>query len=835
MPSFAPYGFVVGRLPLLGDDEEDELVPQATGTPTTDWASLIRAGYQVVRSFLVEGIPYVFGERKLYTVLGAETATPANYTASAALMILEGDGASVDCDRQSGLASGRARDIVLRRTTLQDEGLLAALFKAPTWRSRLTAAVTSPTQTVFNVASTTGVSTGLGYIGRELVRIGSYDSTTLGGLTRGLCGMPHYHRSSANSGYSEVTDVPTYWPGRWVTEYEHLVSPEGRYLGDTWCTVGTYCRESWKGFVDDFPREVPAGKSIRCLPLVRVAARKVGAKITGRPYRTADGFPMIYWTPTDTITIRKGLSVPVAATGPTSNSDTIQTIRGWQVSAVAGMGAGWWGAASESRQTVSFGYTGGNVALVAEPRAWFLRAGEVRAHDTVPVTVDYAGAQTSWLVIEVDSTEDATIDDVPDRGIVRITIGSQTEVAAYDGTHRDTPPAGYYLRPLIALRLVSRAIGGTPRLDPWMALDQATVSIVAGYQGTWAESFRAMLTSSGLGSRGTYDVLGFGFGLGVPETWIDLDSLSGDPMGSTWVDATSADDTTAERALCGWLALWGRCLVQKRNASGVIVLSVVETTVATDASATTIAPADVLLGGTGVPELIQQPNIIEIDSGDGNPRLIPRDRSRMNAEGDRRWSMRAVGATPAEVAAWASTLLGLGDGQTAQEFDLLPGTEIEAGERRRLTMAHSLTYDYATGAYAPASIDARCVSVERSRWTEIVRARFVLAGQWAAPAMLCPSARVLFAYSSDTLVVREGHQAFFAAGFKVYVYEPGNEATRATAMTVASVSTSPARIQMTGSLPTWVTADTVVTFDDYVTCVAAQQAFHFVRSDKLWR
>ena len=62
-------------------------VPEAD-TPTTDWASLIRSGYSVVYGVLIDGIPYMFGERKLYTVNGIEAASPSSdHTRSSALVI----------------------------------------------------------------------------------------------------------------------------------------------------------------------------------------------------------------------------------------------------------------------------------------------------------------------------------------------------------------------------------------------------------------------------------------------------------------------------------------------------------------------------------------------------------------------------------------------------------------------------------------------------------------------------------------------------------------------------------------------------------------------------
>lgn len=845
MPSFAPFGYCAGFQPTLGDDEEDGLVTTGgwlTGfaapggaTPTTDWSSLLRSGCRIVYGRLVEGIPYVWGERKLYTVKGVEAGMPStDYTLSTALMVRQGDGVSQEIDRQKGLADGRALDLVLRRETLEDESILATLFKTPSQRARLSATVSDPTATVFSVTASPSVpwnsTSGIAYIGRECIRYSSQSSTVFAGITRGVAGIPHYHRSSAASGYSEVTDTPVYWRGRFVVEFEHLCGPDGRFLGDNWCSVGLYCRESWKGTIDTVPSELVEGKSLRCLPLVRQAAKKIGAKITGHPLRNADGSPKLYWTASDTITARGAATV---SSGPVAFNDAIQQLRDWAIMCQAGLGANWTAYVDDRSTSVTFTYlAGASNQVIITPRAWFLTGGNLPAWASQRLLLGpFAPLNSGWLVIAVDQTEDATADDVPTSGILRITIGSQTEVAAFDGVHRDADKPD-----VVALRIVARGIGGTPRLDPWMQADSATVSIVSGYQGKWSESFRAMATSSGMGIRGLYDTLGFGFGCSIPEEWIDVDAITGnEPMGSTWVDATIADDTTIADTLCGWLALWQKALVQRRNDAGRIVLTVVDTTIGNDPSATSIGVDDVLLGGNGPPTLMEAPNIIEIDAGDKNPKAIPRDRSRMNAEGDRRWTLKATGAQQADVVGWAQAILNMGDGQETVALELPSYSETQVGDARNLTTAHPLTYDVGAAVYRPSSIPARVMTHEADRYTGAQKAGLLVPGQAPSPVLLCPSARAKRAYSTDTVEVEDGHQARFAAGYKVYVYEPGSEATRKQAMTVSSVSTSPSRIQMTGSLPSWVDGNTVITFDDITTDVAAQQGYMFVRASKLWQ
>lgn len=849
MATFAPFGFCSGFSQMLGaDDEEDRLVPTTDTlgtTPTTDWESLRRAGYTTVRARLFEGIPYVFGPRRLYTTTGVEAAMPsADYTFSAALMTLPGDASSVDMNREKGIADGRALDTILRRETLQDEGLLPILFKSPLLRARLATAITDPTTTNFDVTLASGTlsgagwpSSGLGYIGRELVRFSSLGSTTFGGITRGVCGFPYYHRTSAASGYSEVTDVPTVWRGRFVIDYEHLCGPDGRYLGDTWCKVGTYCRERWKGYVDDIVQEHVAGKRIRAVPLVRLPGQKTGAKITGRPLLNADRSPKLYWTSADTITAG-GAAATVS--GPVTFNDTIASLRVWAVAAQAGLGTNWTTWVDDRATYVSFAYQGGaaqRVTLI--PRAWFLADGQVTGQAVQRVLMaDFTKIQSGWLVLKIDASEDATADDVPASGFLQVEIGGDKELMAYDGIHRDAAVSGAALgapADVIALRIVGRGVGNTTKLDPWTRADEATVAIVSGYQGSWCDAFRAMATSSGTGARGPLDSLGFGFGLGIPEDWLDLDSLTAGQLANTYVDALSAASTTIADVLCGWLALWQKCLIQRRNDSGKVVLAVADTAPTSDPTSLTLGADDVLLGGHGAPELMPPPNIIEVDTGDGNPKAIPRDRTRMTNEGDRRWTIKAAGAKPDDIANWAVAILTNSDGQAAVALECPGWKEVQAGDQRSLTTAHPLVYDVAAGAYAPVEIPAVCMSVEPDEYDDILRTRWLIAGQAPAATLLCPSARVRRAISTDTLEVESGHEARFAAGYKVYVYEPGSEGTRKSAMTVASVSTSPSRIQMTGSLPSWCNADTVVTYDDIATSIGDQDDYMFVRASKFWR
>lgn len=850
------HGSAPGRSPPLGRRRSAFAAPVAD-PPTEDWASLLRSGYGVVFGALIDGIPASFGERQLYTVLGREAEAPSPaHTRSAALMITQGLATSCEPDREKGVSSGRALDIALRKDSLSDESLLTALFKTPALSSRLETTVSDPDAAVFEVDATTSwTEPGRGYIGLEcfdfaaLGTSGPY-TASFEGITRGVAGMPHYHQAARLSGYATITDVPQHWRGRFVVLYEHLVSPEGRYLGDTWCTVGTYCRERWAGFIDAEPQDVTAGKLLRCLPLVRALGQEIGSKLALDVAMESQSNPLLAFTAADKITVE---TESYRATGPLApRVDRFATLDAWCASAASDIVTSI-GSANIRLQITAPGHPAADILVVGyEPGAptvrglavyatgWFVRGGvhngAANADNTLVarVPVDYDGASVAWLVLRAQPGADIDVVHVPPSGIGAIAApDGTTELVRWDEA-RTSDADGQ--DDLVALRIVERQVNGTPRVNPWRW--GGSLTVLSGSRGSWSDVAREILTSSGTGARGDYDRLGFGFGCGIPEGRLDVDTFTAPPMSTQTVALAATERRSLADVLGGWLALWSRCLVQRRGADGVIKLAVIDTTVTDDPSAESIGADDVLLGGHGAPETIDAPNTITCESSGyeiETTQATYRDRGRVQAEGARTWKLVTPGVTRDTVIELAPGIVSRLYGQAAIALKAPPGSdvaELQPGTRVALETAHPLVYDWTAGSYAPATINAIVLPVSDDLWTGVAEIKLLLQGRSQANADLCPAAPVVRVVSSTVIEVGAGEEDTFAVGDEVRVYEPGNEDVVSVVATITGIDAD----------THYVTLDTAVTsapvlwmsYAPYGSVTADQTERLFVRSDKRW-
>lgn len=854
-------GYAPGRSPPFGR-RRWSFAGDIADPPTSDWASLLRSGYGIVRGALVDGIPVSFGERQLYTILGAEARAPSDfYTSSAALMVVQGLADSCEIDREKGVASGRSVDLMLRSQSLDDEGLLATLFKTPALSAKLQTTVADDTTTIFEVDSTTSwTAPGRAYIGRECIDYAALgtsgpDGASFEGCTRGVAGLAHYHQASGLAGYAVIADVPQHWKGRFVVVYEHLVSPEGRYLGDTWCEVGTYCREAWKGYIDEEPQDVVGGKKMRCLPIVR-PPQEIGAKLELEAAMAGQGQPLLAFTAADKITIEtntqraSGPNVPRLTSFATLDwwcigaANDIVTAAGTANLRLTIQGPARFGTQSSQSEIIVSGYQpgAGTPGLTVYASAWFLATGNYNAAgnaDTTFITripVDLNSATTAWLVLRGQPSEDLDVATIPysGTGIIETADGSR-EIVRWDQTRASDLDDQ---ADLVALRIVEREVDGTPRTDPWRWGGKFTV--LAGGRGTWSEVALQLLTSSGTGERGSRDTLGFGFGCGYPEEWIDVDTFVAEPMSSQMISAAATDRRSLVDVIGGWLALWSKCLVQRRNDEGRIVLAVVSTIVTDDATAEEIGTDDVLLQGHGTPAVIEAPNTIVCESSgfEIDPfKVVYRDRGRVQAEGRREWKLLTPGVTRDVVRELAPGIVIRLMGQAAVSLQAPPGSdaaELQPGQRVTLTTAHPLVYDWTTGAYSPASVNG--IIAGRSScdwWSGVVELSVLMQGRAGANAFLCPAAPIIRVVSSTVVEVRAGDEDTFVAGDEVRVYEPGNETAVETTATISAIDSG----------THYVTLDTAITsapvlwmsYAGYSAVTADQTELMFVRSDKRWR
>lgn len=806
------------------------------------WGDLIKAGYQVVYALEIDGIPYAFGAREMWTTEGA-AATHPTLTMSYGLVIREGMRISVEPDREKGLAAGAAIDFTIGRQQIADEGLGPILFARPTLRANITSEIDDPTTTTFDVDTTSGwPSSGGFYIGHEYCTYSGKTSTSFTGITRAVAGLAHYHTANAWGAYRQCTDTPVFWRGRLVTLWAHLVSPEGRYLGDgDWCTAGTYCRQEWRGTVRDQPRPSHEGMVITCLPLVRVPSIEIGAEASGT---VKNGWIVSEAQDTINVYTPSGIVAEVP-TEPITTLNGIIDIRTWALIVSNNLAA----------QSIPNSVTVTASKIILEipntvdvrvsANAWFIEfettpgaaVGSPAVSTRFELNLEWADGYINrgWLVCDMDMVEESDDSLTAEAGMLAIDISGHTEVVYYDQLRRLANT------PTVAFRIVQRGLFGTGRPDngslegteyynPWM--NEAKIRVIAGARGTWGECLRTLLTSSGMASeRGTYDTQPFGFGAGLPDDWIaesvgdGFDTITGGIV----ISAVSPKRTSIEDLLCGWLALKRMCLVQRRQTDGTIRLEVVSLDpVDTDDELT---DADVMLSGHEAPAMIEGPNHVRMVASDAlneRPLYIVRDAARAQAEGVRSLEVKAPGITADAALSLGYSMILMADGQAAAKMQIAPWVDVQPGDQRTTTTAHPLVWDWSVGESAPESVAGVVTSWSKDLATQEQEITMLFAGQAGQRVLLCPSATVsASAYPNYSLDDATG----FAVGDEVAFYEVSNEDVDYAVVTItaiaADVITVDADPGVTGS-------EIEVTFADYSTATTRQRRHMFVRADKEW-
>lgn len=799
------------------------------------WGDLIKAGYQVVYALEIDGIPYAFGAREMWTIDGV-VATHATLTMSYGLVIREGMRISIEADREKGLAAGAAIDFTIGRQQIVDEGLGPVLFARPTLRANITSEVSNPATTTFDVDSTSGWPTSGGlYIGHEYRTYTGTTATSFTGGARGVAGLTHYHTASAWGAYRQCTDTPVFWRGRLVTLWAHLVSPEGRYLADEWCTAGAYCRQEWRGTVRDQPRPSHEGMVITCLPLVRVPSIEIGAEAGGR---VLNGW--IVSEAQDTITVYSPSAIVAEVpTEPITTLNGIIDITTWALVVSNNLTAqGVTNSITVHPSKIVLELPGVDARVSAN--AWFLEfestAGSPVGNPAVAtrfeLPFEWADGYINrgWLVCEMDMVEESSDILSGDAGLLAIDIGDNTEIVYYDQIRRMTNT------PKVAFRIIQRGLFGTSFVDgtnyynPWK--DEAKVRLVAGARGTWGVCLRTLLTSSGMtGERGTYDTLPLGFGAGLPDDWI-ADSV-GDGFdaitGGIVITAVSPQRTSVEDLLCGWLALNRMCLVQRRQTDGTLRLEVVSLDpVESDDELT---DADVMLTGHEAPEVIEGPNHVRMVSSDAlseRPLYIVRDAARAQAEGVRSIEVKAPGITADAALSLGYNMILMADGQASAKMQIAPWVELQPGDQRTTTTAHPLVWDWSVGESAPESVSGVVTSWSRDLATQEQEITMLFAGQAGQRVLLCPSATVeAAAHPNYSLDDATG----FAVGDEVAFYEVTNEDTDYAVVTITAIA---ADVITVDANPGVTGTEIEVTFADYATATTRQRRHMFVRADREW-
>jgi len=787
------------------------------------WAELVAAGFRRIIGVQIEGIPLDFIEGAILTTADVPlTVSASRVEISHALRLTDNESFDIELDRFSGIPRGRAVTMSFDLKELATSTLGAVLFKVPTLKARLTATVSDPAATTFNAVTTSWPDTGAFFIGREYCTYSTRYGASFAGVTRAVAGNAHYHESETTSSYAFLTNSPIYWRGRLVTVYEHLVGPDGRYpvAAGAVNTVGTFCRELWKGYVDEHPRTQARVMSLKTLPIERLFAQAIASgrggevtyvlppQLSGVGYGfTANMEGVFYITESDKLFIGYGSAIANQTQFPRYGTTGIQSLTRWAARVKAdattyldALSTNSFRVALDPETTVPVaidfwfragtdpGGGGARQQVNAASRAWFLGTPlDVEAVDPTtsdpsnqyifPVTANRA--PVSWMIVNLEHDADGVPTPWPTSGHIMLEGADEdaVELAKYDGIDTTVDPDGGFL----AIRVVQRQLMGTPRVNPWA--ESCRVTVVAGHSGTIDKVIRTVATSSGTGARGAYDTLGFGLGLGIPDDWFSLDVY---PINSTPCDAISDEESGLGEMVGGWLALMGLCLAQRLQSDGTIKIEAVPTTIETNSYVTTLTAADVILAAADTEQLFDVPNVVKIEDSFRNKKAesVLRDVPRMAAEGARKMSFVAPSITPSDVVVYGSKLLRLADGQLVVTLPVSPAVTLRVGDPCRLDISHPLIWNWSTGA-TTGVVPARVIGV-RDNPGEPRSLTFLCPAQRAAGGFLCPSA-VVTARGSTTLVTVDDVTGF-VVGQAIWAYVRGNDAATIVQRTINGIS-----------------------------------------------
>ena len=859
----------------------------------TSWNDAILRGCDIAYTLQVEGIPVLFTEREIKRVDSASAVTlPSGYTAACpALLISDQDSLTVEIDRQAGVSRGDAWDILLAWNALEDAGLLDDLFARPSYSESLAAvpdagsdSVLEHNGTTIKVTTSTGLVNGQTvHLGKETITVGVVDGdgVSLTGCTRGVAGNAYTFNSQSFGNYRQVTNRPALWRGRFVELHAHLVSREGRIIDSTWLT-GTYHRVLWRGYLDSPPTPDQHGMRLRALPLIRLAGNDLGFEVkadivnampvpSDQSFQNQDLASMMIMCggqATERITISFGWEA-VSGGAYASNSFTVpQTVLAAQPHSLAG----WAMLVRQDLNTLLSGTspvitdatTGVEVNLtnagdleisirirkdlvhiqpgatvVVSPDTYWLPANTYPAnnwtesapdhlHFTIPIEVE--APNNSWIPVKpiagagiqditIPSAAVGILDNGEAREIVRWSEKDETLLAALG---------------MVFLRVVDRQINGTPRV-PYAT--GGTLSVASGHADTLAGVIRTILESSGTGTRGAYDTLQLGQGLGVPADYIDHLSITGAwQVAAYTIAAVSEGRSSLQDMVGGWLALAGLNLTQAIGSSGEAQIAIVGAQPVASDVAVNITAADLLLESVGSPQAVDTPNEVKVDASglDQSPGITVRDVPRIQCEGPRSWEIKAPSIDPNVAIFQAQGLIAQGDGQAVVSMTVAPWVDVQPGAVVKLTTAHPAMFDWTTGARAPAAVYARCVGWTLDLTTTKQRITLLLSGGAVESSFLAPVVGVALK-SGDTLTLASaGGTSWFTAGDYAVLYTPGNDTAQVEELQILSINSGANSITFTSTPASWVGPGTTITVGTWTNATTAQKLYMYVNAAKAW-
>ena len=818
----------------------------------------------------IEGLPYIFVEKKFSKITADTSATAANYTTVEGLVVDESSNLGIEIDRETGIARGQSATFTLAFQALSDAGYLDDIFSRPsgTEVSRLTGDLTQ-TSTTINVIDTSGFASapGAAYIGKEHFTYSGKTSTSFTGVTRGTVGNKYVHHANSPSTYGMVSVKPIIWRGRYVTLWEHLVTPDGRLLSSSWMDTDDWGREVWKGYIEEAAMPGVTGMEFTCLPLVRKLSEPVGLEIEWEVHRTKTGhtslsgaeiptIPQLYLSPTDELDFHYKHNSALYNKKVTNFTATIknsfviadriasemQSVASSQIASVyvpQEIGAN---SDDTLYHTLMFeGQSPSEVTeayLVSNPGKgpYFLKATKMKQTTGWPRAIrllfrdSWASKDVlPWLILKQLSGGGSQDYTIPASGVGFLTADNKAEIVNWtDGAAATHNPD------FAQVKITERAVGASELADPYK--HHAKLETAIGYVGKLGDGMLTILESSGGASHfGSKDTLSVGFGLAIPSDYINTTSFSDNkvtPLADRHSESATKGRASFEELYGGWLALQGRCVVQRRQSDGTVKLECVSHTVGEFSSysvAVTISDEDVILDKIEQLNIIESPNEVVVktssDVSKNAPEVLIRDVPKVQVEGAMAWEMSAPGIAATDAISWAKTLIALSESYYSLRIPIAPWVDIQPGDMTILDLtSHPLLYDYDAGARGASEVAARCIGVEKSLVEQVQYCTFLLFGTSLPPVLLAPTVTV-GSKAGDTVTLSSGEGKWFAEDDLVQLYTEGKEATEAETLTIGSISGDALTFTTTPS--SWVTGGTRITYPRYTVATTLQDDYMY--------
>ena len=834
---------------------------------TTSFSTALKQGYSVMYALQIEGIPYIFVEKKFPKITADTSPTAAYYTTVEGLIVDESSNLGVEIDRETGVARGQAATFTLAFQAMSDLGYLDDIFSRPsgTEVSRLTGDLTQASTTIL-AADTAGFpAAGSAYLGKEYFNYSGKTSNSFTGVSRGQVGNKYVHHANSPSNYGIISKKPIIWRGRYVTLWEHLVTPDGRLLSSSWMDTSDWGREAWKGYIEEAAMPGVVGMGFTCLPLVRKLTQPVGLEIAWEmkraPYKNGHYMttsseattPVMHLSPTDEIDFgytHDGTKYKLKVTGFSGNdyrSSYIMTERiaaeiqdtSSQIDEVfnhPSQNTGDKGIFHYLSFKAASGSAISKASIVSAPGRgpYFLENEKMNQQSLFNAIVlrfkeNWASKDVlPWLVLEQLSGKASEDYVIPATGLGFMSADDKQELVSWtDGQ----VPTDY--DPCV-VKISERALGGSELCNPFKHPTKLETAV--GSVGKLGESMlRIVESSGGAGHFGTYDTLDVGFGLAIPSTYINTDSFTNihtNPYAQEKSTSAFRGRSSFEELYGGWLAIQGLCLVQKRQSDGTIKLECVEHSVgefSSYAAAVTIYDEDVLLDKIENLNLISSPNQVVIktssDFAPNAPEILVRDVPKVQVEGAVAWEMVAPGLEAHKGITRAKGLIAESESYYSLRIPIAPWVEIHPGDMTVLSLtSHPLLYDYAAGERGASNVAARCIGVEKSLVDQVQYCTFLLFGTALPPVLLAPTVTVGSKVGA-TVTLASGEGKWFIAGDKALLYTEGGEATEIETLTISSVSGD--ALVFTTTPSSWVAGGTRITYPKHTVATSLQDDYMY--------